>query len=284
MRARRSATSCRVVLDPSTRGQEPALAHLKVQPTRAGVGQAITQIAENEAASAEKWNFLKTLEPGVTTINRIEAIKPGATTLLAGIDESRRERPVLAFQRYGRGKSFAFTLQDSWQWQMAAPITVEDMTHEHFWRQLLRWLVDGVPDGVEVQSTTDRVEPSESATLRADIVDSTLRGVERCRRDGACHRPRRQHHRRADAVEWRDGAANTPPPCPTGAQGWYEAKIDATRAGKTIGIGDHPSARRARRRRVLRRHDARRNAAPRRGRNRRPLLHAGDDSGPRRRS
>ena len=46
--------------------------------------------------------------------------------LLTGTDESRRERPVLAFQRYGRGKAFAFTLQDSWLWQMHAPIAVED--------------------------------------------------------------------------------------------------------------------------------------------------------------
>ena len=56
--------------------------------------------------------------------------------LLTGTDESRRERPVLAFQRYGRGKSFAH-LQDSWLWQMHA-VDVDDLTHEYFWRQLLR--------------------------------------------------------------------------------------------------------------------------------------------------
>ena len=67
----------------------------------------MTQIAETEAASAEKWNFLATLEPNVTTLNRVDAVKPGATVLLTGTDESRRERPVLAFQRYGRGKAFA---------------------------------------------------------------------------------------------------------------------------------------------------------------------------------
>jgi uncharacterized membrane protein len=223
-----------VVLDPSSRGQEPALAHLKVQPTRAGVGQAISQIADNEAASAEKWTFLKTLEPGVTTINRIDAIKPGATTLLAGTDESRRERPVLAFQRYGRGKSFAFTLQDSWQWQMAAPITVEDMTHEHFWRQLLRWLVDGVPDGVEVQSTTDRVEPTESATLRADIVDPTF--VELNDAAVVAHVTGPDGSAADVPMQWsgkRSGEYSAT--VPTGAQGWYEAKIEATRGGKTIG-------------------------------------------------
>ncbi len=52
--------------------------------------------------------------PVVTAVNRIDAVKPGATVLLTGTDESRAERPMLIFQRYGRGKSFAFLPQDSW--------------------------------------------------------------------------------------------------------------------------------------------------------------------------
>ena len=66
--------------------------------------------------------------------------------LLNGTDEKRRTQPVLAFQRYGRGKALALPVQDSWVWQMHASMPLEDMTHENLWRQLLRWLVDGVPD------------------------------------------------------------------------------------------------------------------------------------------
>ncbi len=74
-------------------------------------------------------------------------MKPGATVLLSGTDErSASTQPVLAYQRYGRGKALAFPVQDSWHWQMHADIRVEDMTHENYWRQLLRWLVDGVPE------------------------------------------------------------------------------------------------------------------------------------------
>ena len=68
--------------------------------------------------------------------------KPGATVLLTGTDESRAERPMLIFQRYGRGKTFAFLPQDTWVWQMHSSIAVEDLTHENYWRQLMRWLVD----------------------------------------------------------------------------------------------------------------------------------------------
>jgi hypothetical protein len=54
---------------------------------------------------------------------------------------------------------------------MHATIRVEDQTHENFWRQLLRWLVDGVPDVVETRPLTDRVEAGQPVTLTADVVD-----------------------------------------------------------------------------------------------------------------
>ena len=92
--------------------------------------------------------------------------------LLTGTDESRRERPCSSIQRYGRGKSFAFLPQDSWMWQMHASIAVEDMTHENFWRQLLRWLVDGVPDQVEprVHDRARRAGRSRDAHRRTSSI------------------------------------------------------------------------------------------------------------------
>ena len=132
-----------------------AFTHLRVHPTRAGQSHAVTQLGDTEQASADRWKSM----PPLSTVNLIEEIKPGATTLLAGTDDRRRERVVLAYERYGRGKSVAFPVQDSWMWQMHATIRVEDQTHENFWRQLLRWLVDGVPDAVETRPLTDRVEP-----------------------------------------------------------------------------------------------------------------------------
>ena len=80
---------------------------------------------------------------------------------------------MLASQRYGRGKAIAFPVQDSWHWQMHAKMPLEDQTHENFWRQLLRWLVDGVPGrGRSRTPSTDRVEPGEPVTLTADVVDA----------------------------------------------------------------------------------------------------------------
>jgi hypothetical protein len=190
----------------------------------------VTQIAENEKASEEKWAGL----PGVTAVNRVSAFKPGATVLLSGTDEQRRELPVLTFQRYGRGKAFALTLQDSWLWQMAAAIAVDDMTHEHFWRQLLRWLVDGVPDVVEAQLTTDRVEPAEAATLRADVVDENF--VELNDASVTAHVTSPDGAIVDVPMQWSgERSGEYLAKLPTSAQGWYEAKIEARRGGKSIG-------------------------------------------------
>ena len=89
-----------VVIDRGSVQPKGTVSRMNAKPTRAGLATAVTQLAATEAASTEKWNSL----PVITTVNRITAVKPGATVLLTGTDENRAERPLLVFQRYGRGK------------------------------------------------------------------------------------------------------------------------------------------------------------------------------------
>ncbi len=208
----------------------PAPAHLKVRPTRAGQAHAVTQLGDTEEASAERWKSM----PPLTALNMIQAIKPGATVLLSGTDERRRDRVVLAFQRYGRGKSIAFPVHDSWLWQMHASIAVEDQTHESFWRQLLRWLVDGVPDAVESRTLTDRIEPGQPVTLTADVVDP--RFVELNDAQVIAHVSSPSGKTMDVPLQWtgeRSGQYRAS--FDTAEQGWYQAKVEATRAGKPVG-------------------------------------------------
>ena len=104
------------------------VARLKVHPTRAGAAHAVTQLGPTEEASAGIWQKL----PVITSVNPLRSVKPGATILLSGTDERKREQIVLAYQRYGRGKAIAFPVQNSWVWQMHADIPVEDLTHENY--------------------------------------------------------------------------------------------------------------------------------------------------------
>ena len=158
-----------VEFDGGARGGNsgPYFTHLSVRPTRAGALYPVTQLAENEKASATKWEGM----PAVTAVNQVRSVKPGATVLLTGTTDTRQEQVVLAYQRYGRGKSLAFPIQDSWLWKMDAAVPVEDMTHATFWRRLIRWLVDGVPAPVNITTSIDRVEPGEPMKLSAEVVD-----------------------------------------------------------------------------------------------------------------
>jgi uncharacterized membrane protein len=203
---------------------------LQVSPTRAGAGHAVTQIEKNEEESVKRWGEL----PEVISVNPVRQLKPGATALLRGLDSNRRELVALAYQRYGRGKTLAFPVYDSWVWQMDAKIAVEDMTHETYWRQLMRWLVDGVPDQVELMSSPEQVQTGETVTLIAEVADQSY--VEVNDAGVSAH------------VTGPKGAVFDVPLQWTGERngeyrgtfvptdnGMYEARVDATRAGGSLG-------------------------------------------------
>ena len=215
-----------VVLEKSGGG----VAHVKVHPTRAGAAHAVTQLGDTEEASAERWKTM----PELTTANLIESIKPGATTLLSGTDDRHRERVVLAYERYGRGKSIAFPVQDSWLWQMQAAVPVEDQTYENFWRQILRWTVDGVPDPVDCHADEDRVEPGRPVSLTCDVVDA--RYIELNDASVVAHVTSPSGRTTDVPMQWtgeKNGEYRGT--FPTEAAGWYEAKVDATRDAKSVG-------------------------------------------------
>jgi uncharacterized membrane protein len=221
-----------LLIDPRTRASEPApLARLKVTPTRAGLSHAATQIAATEAASAARWADL----PQLTSINAPLPTKPAATTLLIGTDERGRTHNLLSAHQFGRGKVIAFTAQDSWQWQMHASIALEDQTHEQFWRQLLRWMVDGVPDAVDVR-LTERVEPGEPVQLEANVVDKSWVGVNDASVIAHVARPNGQTLN--VPLQWTgelDGQYRGN--FVSSEAGAYEVTVDATRSGETLGTG-----------------------------------------------
>ena len=223
-----------IAIDPKTRASDPApLARVKVAPTRAGQAHAVAQIADSEAASVKRWSEL----PAVSMINAPLPVKPGATVLLNGTDERGRSVPVLVSQRYGRGKSIAQTLQETWQWQMHASIPLEDMTHEHYWRQLLRWLVDGAPEQVDVHMSRDRVEPGEAVTIEASIVDKRFVELNDATVVATVARP--NGTTMSVPMQWtgeHDGQyRGTFVSTEAGA---YEVNVDATRAGgQRVGTG-----------------------------------------------
>ena len=221
-----------VILErPSKPVDTGQVARLKVRPTRGGTAHAVTQLGGTEQASAAIWERL----PAVTSVNPLYAVKPGATVLLSGADERRRDQVVLAHQRYGRGKAIAFPVQDSWLWQMHADIPVDDMTHENYWRQLLRWLVDGVPDHVEAHTSSDRVEAGETVSLTADVVDPTFVEINDARAVAQVEGPKGTFDVPLQWTGERSGQYRGTFVAPD--EGMYTVRVDATRGDKPLGAG-----------------------------------------------
>lgn len=159
-----------VVLDQPTGGADGFFSEVSVEPTPAGLAHPTVQLDAPLEDVTDRWSAL----PPLTIVNRVTRTKPGATTLLTGSSpELTPDQVVLAFQRYGRGKAAALTVQDSWLWQMHADVPVEDQSHEAFWQQMLRWLVDGVPTPVAAAVARERVDPSSSVRVSAAVADST---------------------------------------------------------------------------------------------------------------
>lgn len=169
-----------VVLGVPQREPDGFFGEVKVTPTLAGLAHPAVQLDADAEGVKIRWDSM----PPVTVVNPLTRVRPGATTLLEGefssprlplagesFDGGQLNQVILAFQRYGRGKSIALTTQDTWLWQMTLPL--EDQSHESFWKQLLRWLVDGVPDAVAVQTDQEQVEPGETVRLVAHVSDST---------------------------------------------------------------------------------------------------------------
>lgn len=151
-------------------GDPPTAVEVKVAPTPAGAFHPATQIADPGETPSAVWDRL----PPLTTLNPVQQTKAGATTLLTGSPTGGGpSHVVLAWQRFGRGKAFALPVQDTWLWQMHADVPLEDQSHERFWKQLLRGLVDGVGDPVSISLDKERAEPGEPIKVSARVRDST---------------------------------------------------------------------------------------------------------------
>lgn len=145
--------------------EDPAIT-VRLRPTRTGESHPALQLGETPRASARLWDSL----PELTMVNEPGTPRAGATVLVAGqTDDGRSDIPILSYQRYGRGMSAIFGVQDSWRWRMDTSIPVDDHTHQTLWRQIVRWLVEDAPAPFQIAASPARVAPGEPVQLRAQV-------------------------------------------------------------------------------------------------------------------
>lgn len=151
----------------------PSLSNFKAVLTGRGQTHAITRLAEERSQSAKEWEAL----PPVSIPEVLAQPKPGATVILEGRDLNNKNRtvPLLAEERYGRGRSLALTASDTWRWRMQ--MEAKNTAHETFWRQLLRYTISLTPNQTEVYSERDVYAVNDPVTIRADVEDAKYEAI-----------------------------------------------------------------------------------------------------------
>ena len=145
------------------------------KPVLTGAGQAhpITRLNEDRGANQKAWNEM----PLISVSQVLTNVKPGASVLLEArrVEGPAQVAPLLVQQRYGRGQTLALTAADTWRWRMK--MDSKNNAHETFWRQMLRYLVSGTPQQVEIGSEKEVYALDDKINIVADIRDKKFNPV-----------------------------------------------------------------------------------------------------------
>jgi len=154
----------------SQEDRTPIIGRLKLAVTDYGRTHPLMKLSPDANANIKQWSEL----PPLNDFNKTLEAKVGGIVLARGQPEQKgsSEPILLAYQRYGRGRTMAFTSGSSWRWQME--MDHEDMTYELFWKQILRWLVNTSPDPVMISSDKDTYLPGEAIRLYAEVSNKTF--------------------------------------------------------------------------------------------------------------
>ena len=141
--------------------------------TPEGEHTAILRLGIDGADNRRLWQKM----PQLQGINVTGGAKPGATVLAVHPTLSLGDEPlpVIAYQRYGRGRSMVITTASTWRWQMLLPH--EDLSHERFWRQVLRWLAIPAPSPVEISLDRESYGLDDQVNVRVRVSDSEYKPV-----------------------------------------------------------------------------------------------------------
>jgi uncharacterized membrane protein len=210
-------------------GSAVAGAHNTVALTREGVGHPVMRIGP-PADIGTLWSGL----PALAGSALVGGPRPGASVLAVVVAPGGRMYPLVAVQRYGRGRSMIFAGEGSWRWRMMVPST--DRRYELFWRQAARWLSVTAPDPVTV-IVPAAVEPGDSFALQVDARTPAFEPASRATLDAVLTTPRGEVRAltfRSDASV--DGRFTTA--LAVEQPGLHRLRVEAKQDGTFLGAAD----------------------------------------------
>jgi len=208
---------------------EGPAAHNTVVLTGEGENHPVMRIGESPADTRRRWAAV----PPLAASAAIGGPRPGATVLAVTAAPSGAVHPLVAVQRYGRGRSMVFAGEGSWRWRMMLPST--DRTYEYFWRQAVRWLASQAPDPVSVV-VPESSEAGDAVEIGVDARDGAFAPVADAAVEATLTEPggaARPVTFRRTSAPGRFAAALRPE-----QTGLYRLRAEATRGARAIGAAD----------------------------------------------
>jgi uncharacterized membrane protein len=153
----RSSGVLRAANRASTERLKPAL-------TDDGAIHPVMRIAADVDAVRKRWEAL----PALADAAPLGTPRPGAAVLAITTTGTGATVPLVAVQRFGRGRSMSFGGEASWRWRMMRPAS--DDAYDVFWRQAVRWLGGETPEPIAV--TSDEMVPV-GAPFAVDVAART---------------------------------------------------------------------------------------------------------------
>ena len=197
--------------------------------TAEGEAHPIMRLGASGDETRSKWASL----PALAASTPLGQPRAGASVLAVVSAPDGGLFPIVAVQKYGRGRSMIFGGEASWRWRMLAPSA--DRSHELFWRQAARWLAAASPDPVAV-SAPQALEPADAGRIDVDVRDASFAAVSDATitatitPDGGSAQPLAML--RADAPG-RSSATFAPD-----RPGVYRIHAEATRGAASLGASD----------------------------------------------
>ncbi|MEK6235712.1 MAG: hypothetical protein N2C14_13470 [Planctomycetales bacterium] len=135
--------------------------------TAAGRESSVTTLSSLSETNDRIWAKVRPMY-----LPRLEGAKPGATVLLTKPKESEqiRDYPLIAWQRYGNGKSMFVATEDLWRMRLE----VGDRYHARFWGQAVQFLTLSRLLGKNKQISLETDRRSYSAGEQIQIFANVL--------------------------------------------------------------------------------------------------------------
>ncbi|MBO0722694.1 MAG: VWA domain-containing protein [Blastocatellia bacterium] len=195
---------------------------------------AVTRLNEDRNLSAKAWEEL----PPISIPEILSQTKPGATVILEAksLGDRNGSVPLLAEERYGRGRTMALTTNDTWRWRME--MDSKSTSHENFWRQLLRYLVSTTPNQFEVAAERDVYAPADIINVRGEVNDKKFDAITDAQVTARISKPGGKTIELPLKINYNDKGSDYRNEITADENGLYRVEMTATRGGAPLGAAE----------------------------------------------